>query len=161
MKNLLQLEHTHFGTPDHISVVLNATLVYSGAADIGKIELDPKQGQNSLQVILDKKQDCNFRYDAEKAQVVKNSHVLVKELVIHDRYFRSLLTKCGLVEIDIKKNLHFPSKYIDHENCLTMEGSIYLIKFDLPIKNWMQIHLHGRDLDTVLKKNRQVDNLRV
>jgi hypothetical protein len=37
-----------------------------------------------------------------------------------------------------------------------MEGSEYSIKFDYPIKNWMQIHRHGRDLDIKQQSNQLV-----
>jgi hypothetical protein len=60
------------------------------------------------------------------------------------------------VEVDLRKNLNFWSKYIDHENVLTMAGSQYLIKFDFPVKHWMQLHKHGRDLDALTPTNQQV-----
>jgi hypothetical protein len=159
MKNLLQIEHEYFSCPDTIVVYLNDEKIYSGLADIGKIDFVPAVGLNVLRVMLDKKHPENFQYDSTKNQVLKDSKVRIKEIIVENRYFRSLTIKCGLVEIDIAKNLTFPSKYIDHENCLTMEGSVYLIKFEFPIKNWMQIHLHRRNLDDIKQTNQQARDL--
>lgn len=159
MKNQIQLDHEYFDEPDTISVSLNGTVIYSGSAEVKHINFSPSDGTNVLTVKLDKKQSGNFKYDNVSNQVLKNSTVKIKEIIVEDRYFRSLVIKCGLVEIDLEKNLGFPSKYIDHENCLTMEGSIYLIKFDWPIKHWMQIHLHGRDLSLLQLNNQRPKDL--
>jgi hypothetical protein len=156
MKNQIQIEHTFFTTPDEISVYLNDDIIYRGPADIGTIDFFPSSDINILTVTLDKKQTGNFYFDCVSNQVTKNSQTLIKEIIVENRYFRSLVIKCGLVEIDLEKNLNFPSKYIDHENCLTMEGSIYLIKFQMPIKHWMQIHLNGRDLRMIKSKNDKI-----
>ena len=159
MLNQIQIEHQYFSQPDEITVNLNGRGIYTGPADVGKLDFVPDQGTNVLNVILDHKQPGNFFYDDACRQVTKNSVTKIKEIIVEGRYFRSLLTKCGLVEIDIARNPDFPSKYIDHENCLTMAGSIYLIKFDFPIKQWMQIHLHGRDLSKHCAANQRARSL--
>jgi hypothetical protein len=159
MKNQIQIDHKYFTEPDDISVNLNGVVIYSGPATVEKINFCPSNGPNILTVTLDKKQSENFKYDSVNNQILRDSVVKIKEIIVEDRYFRSLTTKCGLVEVDLVKNLNFPSKYIDHENCLTMEGSIYLIKFDYPVKYWMQVHLHGRDLNTLQIKNQRPRDL--
>jgi hypothetical protein len=159
MKNQIQIDHEYFVGPDDISVNLNGVVIYSGPANIEKIDFYPSNGTNILTVTLDKKQSENFKYDSVSNQLLKNSTVKIKEIIVEDRYFRSLVIKCGLVEVDLEKNLGFPSKYIDHENCLALEGSIYLIKFDCPIKHWMQVHLHGRNLRTLQFKNQRPKDL--
>ena len=156
--NQLQIDHIHFSEPDIIVVNLNDREIYTGPANIGFLDLLPRHGKNILTVLMQKKQIGNFEYDAQSQKVVKDSQVKIKELIIESRYFRSLLTKCGLVEIDLEKNLNFPSKYIDHENVLTMEGSLYLLKFDFPIKHWMQIHKHSRILTNSNTVNQKVKN---
>jgi hypothetical protein len=153
MKNQLEICHEYFQCPDDIIVDLNNIEIYSGAADIRQIDFDPAPGSNVLRVTLAKKYPGNFEYDPSLNSVTKNSKVRINNIIVENRHFRSLVIKCGLVEIDLAKNLSFPSKYIDHENCLTMEGSIYLIKFDFPVKNWMQIHLHGRNLESIRPAN--------
>jgi hypothetical protein len=146
MKNQIQIKHDFFSAPDKISIQINNKIIYTGNADIGTVDFVPDLGLNVLTVTLDLKSNGNFLYDSDNNQVIKDSKVKIHELIVDNRYFRSLVIKCGLVEIDLAKNLNFPSKYIDHENVLTMEGSQYLIKFEYPIKNWMQIHRHGRNI---------------
>ena len=147
MLNQLQLVHEYMTVPDRITVKLNNIVIYQGPADIEFIDFVPALGSNKLSIILDIKSQGNFYYNNENCQVEKDSKIAIKEIIVESRYFRSLVTKCGLVEIDLKKNIHFPLKYLAPNNILTMEGSEYSIKFDYPIKNWMQIHRHGRDLD--------------
>ena len=155
MKNLLQLKHEYFAAPDDISVYLNDLQLYRGPADTTRIDFSPVVGSNTLRVILDHKHPGNWQYDSGQDMILKDSKVTIQEIIVEDRYLRSLTTKCGLVEINLEKNLNFPSKYIDHENCLTMEGSVYLIKIEFPIKHWIQIHLHGRNLNNIQPTNQQ------
>jgi len=153
--NQLQLTHTYITNPDQIIVQINSNEIYHGPADVEFINFDPIVGINVLTVKLEKKSDGNFLYNNQTNQVEKDSHLQIKELVVESRYFRSLLTKCGIIEIDIKKYLSFPSKYL-HGKMLTMEGSEYCIKFEFPIKNWMQIHKHGRILEDIQGVNQKV-----
>lgn len=154
--NQIQIVNHCFDAPDVITIRLNEEIIYQGPATVGTVNFDPRVGENRLSVTLDIKSPGNFYYNSNTGQLEKNSQVKIHEIIVESRYFRSLLTKCGLVEIDLKKNLNFPSKYIDHENVLTMEGSEYSIKFDYPVKKWMQIHLHGRDLDALAESNKRV-----
>lgn len=154
--NQLQLHHEYITVPDKITVRLNDVVIYNGDADVETIDFQPIIGMNKLTVSLDIKSPGNFFYNNSSGQIDKNSNVTIKELIVESRYFRNLITKCGLVEIDLKKNLTFPTKYIDHENVLTMEGSEYLIKFEYPIKHWMQIHKHARDLAVLTPTNNLV-----
>ena len=156
MKNQIQLDHEFFSQPDLISIHLNGKSIYKGNADVGVVDFIPENGCNVLTVTLESKTAGNFLYDNTIGQVTKDSKIKIQEIIVENRYFRSLVIKCGLVEVDLAKNLNFPSKYIDHENVLTMEGSQYLIKFDYPIKNWMQIHRHGRDLSKITPVNERV-----
>jgi hypothetical protein len=156
MTNLIELNHIFYSTPDIVTVELNNQVIYCGSADVRKINFIPQHGLNILTVTLNKKSSGNFMYDSQTNRVLKDSSVTVKEIIVENRYFRSLITKCGLVEVDISKNLSFPSKYIEHDNCLCMEGSIYLIKFEYPIKNWMQIHLHGTDLSKIIMTHQEL-----
>lgn len=156
MINQLQLLHSYVSSPDKITVRLNGNVLYHGDADIEYIDFDPAVGTNILTVAVDTKTAGNFFYNDETSQVEKNSKIEIKELIVESRYFRSLVTKCGLVEVDLKKNIHFPLKYLAPNNVLTMEGSEYLIKFEYPVKNWMQIHLHGRDLEKIELTNQLV-----
>jgi hypothetical protein len=151
--NQLQLLHNYTTEPDRITVRLNDKIIYSGAATVEAIDFQPDTGVNKLTVSLDVKSPGNFFYNCNSEQIEINSQVRINELIVESRYFRNLIIKCGLVEIDLKKNLMFPSKYIDHENVLTMEGSEYLIKFEYPIKNWFQIHKHGRNLEEIVPNN--------
>lgn len=154
--NQLQLLHQYTTVPDKITIRLNNNVIYTGDADISSIDFLPESGLNELTMTLDVKSDGNFFYNGTTNQLEKNSSVKINEIIVESRYFRSLVTKCGLVEVDLKKNLTFPTKYIDHENMLTMEGSIYLIKFEYPIKNWMQIHKHCRNLEDIVTTNQIV-----
>ena len=154
--NQLQIKNLYESTPDTITVRLNNNVIYSGPADVQSIDFNPANGINILTVSLDLKAPGNFYYNNQTSQVEKNSKVIVHEIIVESRYFRNLITKCGLVEVDLSKNLSFPSKYIDHENVLTMEGSEYLIKFEYPIKKWMHIHRFGRDLDKLKITNQRV-----
>lgn len=154
--NQLQLKHSFETIPDTIIVKLNNDVVYHGPADVPSIDFFPTPGTNILTVLLESKAQGNFYFNAETNQVEKDSTVLIHELIVESRYFRNLVIKCGLVEVDLKKNLSFPSKYIDHENVLTMEGSEYLIKFEYPVKKWMHIHRFGRDLDKIEITNQRV-----
>jgi hypothetical protein len=156
MLNQLQLSHEYLTIPDKITVKLNDMIIYQGLADIEFIDFVPVLGLNKLSILLDTKSKGNFYYNNKSGQVEKDSKITIKEIIVESRYFRSLVTKCGLVEIDLKKNIHFPLKYLAPNNILTMEGSEYLIKFDYPIKNWMQIHRHGRDLDVDQTSNQLV-----
>lgn len=152
--NQLQLKHEYITEPDKIIVRLNGDVIYAGIATVGSIDFQPQLGINRLTVLLDTKSPGNFFYNSQTGQVEKNSRLTIDELIVESRYFRKpLIIKCGLVEVDLAKNLSFPSKYIDHENVLTMEGSEFLIKFEYPIKNWMQIHKHGRDMQQITKTN--------
>lgn len=155
--NQLQLKHSYFSEPDLITVKLNDTILYSGPAGATQlIDFVPALGTNRLTVKLDKKSTGNFYYNSETEQVEKDSKVVIHELIVESRYFRNLVVKCSFVEIDLEKNLSFPSKYIDHENVLTMEGSEYFLKFEYPIKRWMHIHRFGRDLDKIEITNQRV-----
>lgn len=154
--NQLQLEHNYTTEPDKITVKLNNTILYSGNATVKNIDFLPKHGINILTVSLDHKSLGNFFYNPETELVEINSTVVIKEIIVESRYFRNLVIKCSLVEVDIEKNLAFPSKYINHENVLTMEGSEYMIKFEYPIKHWMQIHKHGRNLKAMHEANKLV-----
>lgn len=145
-KNQICLKNEYFDSPDIVTVCHNEIEIYQGPADLDAIDFVPTVGINTLTVTLDKKMPGNFFYNSAANQVEKDSKVIINEIIVESRYFRSLVIKCGLVEIDLEKNLSFPSKYIDHENVLTMEGSKYFIKFESPIKRWMHIHLHGREL---------------
>ena len=156
MKNQIQIYHEFFSQPDRILIHINGKMIYQGDADIGAVDFVPEDGCNILTVTLESKTNGNFVYDDTIGQVIKDSKIKIQEIIVENRYFRSLVIKCGLVEVDLAKNLNFPSKYIDHENVLTMEGSQYLIKFDYPIKNWMQIHRHGRDLSKIKPVNQHV-----
>ena len=153
MINQLQLSHSYITVPDKITVCINNKILYQGDANIECIDFVPETGTNILTVTMDTKSPGNFLYNTETNQVEKDSRVVIKEIIVESRYFRSLVTKCGLVEVDLKKNIHFPLKYLAPDNVLTMEGSVYLIKFDYPVKKWMQIHLHGRDLDNLQLTN--------
>jgi len=144
--NQICIKNQYFDKPDIITVCHNEIEIYHGLADLDAIDFEPTIGLNTLTVTLDKKMPGNFLYNPVTNQVEKNSKIIINEIIVESRYFRSLVIKCGLVEIDLEKNLTFPSKYIDHENVLTMEGSKYFIKFESPIKRWMHIHLHGKDL---------------
>jgi hypothetical protein len=146
MINQLQLLHEYTTMPDIITVALNDTVLYHGEANIEFIDFAPLVGANKLTVKLNTKSKGNFYYNNKTCQVEKDSKITINELIVESRYFRSLVTKCGLVEIDLKKNIHFPLKYLAPANILTMEGSEYSIKFEYPVKNWMQIHRHSRDL---------------
>lgn len=154
--NQIQLNHSYRSEPDQIDIVHNGVAIYHGPATLSELDFTPTTGSNHLIVTLVSKHVDNFQYNNVTNQVDFNSTVTVKEIIVESRYFRSLVTKCGLVEVDLEKNLNFPSKYIDHENTLTMEGSRYFIKFDCPIKRWMQIHLHGVNLDHVKSINPQI-----
>ena len=154
--NQLQLQHKYTTMPDLITVRLNDQIIYRGNADIESIDFEPAQGINELTVTLDVKSPGNFVYNNATGQVDQDSSVKISELIVESRYFRSLVIKCGLVVVDLKKNLSFPSKYIDHENMITMEGSKYLIEFEYPIKNWMHIHKHGRNLEGIQLTNNLV-----
>jgi hypothetical protein len=154
--NQLQLLHEYVAEPDKITVKINREIVYTGDATVEFVNFQPILGTNILTVSLDTKSPGNFFYNNYTRQVENNSIVTINEIIVESRYFRNLVIKCGLVEVDIAKNLAFPSKYIDHENVLTMEGSEYLIKFEYPIKNWMQIHKHGRDLNNMNQSNQLV-----
>jgi hypothetical protein len=156
MINQLQLSHEYITVPDKITISLNNKIIYQGNADIEFIDFVPAIGTNKITITLDTKSEGNFFYNNSAGQVEKDSTITVKELIVESRYFRSLVIKCGLVEIDLKKNIHFPLKYLAPNNILTMEGSEYSIKFDYPIKNWMQIHRHGRDLDIKQQSNQLV-----
>lgn len=151
--NQIQIHHEYFSSPDLISIRLNNRLLYQGPANVGSVDFVPHAGNNVLTVNLDVKSVGNFLYDSASNQVLKDSKVIIKEIIVEKRYFRSLVIKCGLVEVDLAQNINFPSKYLDHENVLTMAGSQYLIKFDYPIKNWMQIHRHQRDLTKIKANN--------
>lgn len=156
MINQLQLSHSYVTVPDKITVRINNKILYQGDADIEHIDFVPDSGTNILTVTTDVKSPGNFLYNTETNQVEKDSRIVIKEIIVESRYFRSLVTKCGLVEVDLKKNIHFPLKYLAPDNVLTMEGSEYLIKFEYPVKKWMQIHLHGKDLDNLQLTNQTV-----
>ena len=156
MINQLQLSHSYVTVPDKITVRINNKILYQGDADIEHIDFVPDSGTNILTVTIDVKSPGNFLYNTETNQVEKDSRIVIKEIIVESRYFRSLVTKCGLVEVDLKKNIHFPLKYLAPDNVLTMEGSEYLIKFEYPVKKWMQIHLHGKDLDNLQLTNQTV-----
>lgn len=156
MKNQIHIKHKYFTLPDLICIRLNGSEVYSGPGNLEKLDFSPTNGTNILTVTLVEKKPGNFYYDPVTNTVLKDSAIWINEIIVENRYFRSLVVKCGLVEIDLEKNLNFPSKYIDHENCITMEGSVYLIKFESPIKHWMQVHLHGRDLNKIQISNQRV-----
>lgn len=156
MINQLQLFHSYISSPDKITVRLNGNVLYQGDASVECIDFAPVLGTNILTVTVDAKTPGNFYYNSETSQVEKNSKIEIKELIVESRYFRSLVTKCGLVEVDLAKNIHFPLKYLAPNSTLTMEGSEYLIKFEYPVKHWMQIHLHGRDLTKIELTNQQV-----
>jgi len=160
--NQLQIVHEYITDPDKIIVRLNGDVIYTGPATVGSINFQPQIGMNTMTVLLDIKSPGNFFYNDQTGQVEKNSRVTINELIVESRYFReSLIVKCGLVEVDLAKNLSFPSKYIDHENVLVMEGSEFLIKFEYPIKNWMQIHKHGINLTDLKETNQLVkDNIK-
>ena len=147
--NQLYIEHTYFSKPDTITVRHNGLPIYNGPANVNVVDFRPVDGENVITVTLDSKHEGNFFYNSNTGSVEKDSWVKMSNLVVQNSHFRSLMIKCGLVEIDLEKNITFPNKYIDHENVLTMEGSIYLIKFEYPVKNWMHIHLHGRNLATL------------
>jgi hypothetical protein len=154
--NQIQLRHEYTTLPDKITVKLNDRIVYHGNADVDFIEFNPVIGVNKLSVLLDVKSTGNFLFDNMSNQVKIDSKIEIKEIIVESRYFRNLVVKCGLVEIDLKKNIHFPLKYLAPNNILTMEGSEYLIKFEYPIKNWMQVHRYGRDLDKIQLTNQRV-----
>lgn len=156
MINQLQLTHSYINVPDKITVCFNNKILYQGDADIEHIDFVPESGTNTLTVTMDVKSTGNFLYNDKTNQVEKDSRIVIKEIIVESRYFRSLVTKCGLVEVDLKKNIHFPLKYLAPESVLTMEGSTYLIKFEYPVKNWMQVHLHGKDLDALQLTNQTV-----
>lgn len=156
MINQLQLSHSYITIPDKITVRLNDVVLYQGDADIEYINFEPVAGINKLTVAVDTKSQGNFSYNSETNQVEKDSKIEIKELIVESRYFRSLVTKCGLVEVDLTKNIHFPLKYLAPNSVLTMEGSEYLIKFEYPVKHWMQIHLHSRDLNKIKITNETV-----
>jgi hypothetical protein len=147
-KNQIHIKNEYFDAPDIITVCHNDIEIYHGPADLGVIDFVPTIGINTLTVTLDKKMPGNFFYNSTTDQLEKDSKIIINEIIVESRYFRLLVIKCGLVEIDLAKNLSFPSKYVAQSNVLTMEGSKYFIKFKSPIKKWMHVHLHGTDLDT-------------
>ena len=155
-KNQIHIKHEYFDSPDLITIMHNQTQIYHGPATVEVLDFLPTPGTNTITVYLDQKMPGNFVYNNSTQQVEKNSKTIINEIIVESRYFRSLVTKCGLVEIDLAKNLSFPSKYIDHENVLTMEGSSYFIKFDSPIKQWIHIHPHGKNLEDLPEVNQSI-----
>lgn len=144
--NQLHLATTFDHVPDYIQVVLNNNTIFEGAAFNGAINLTPQLGVNQLRVHVRKKSAGNFVYDSIENSVLYDSNVVVNEIIIENRYFRSLLHKCGKVVVDLDKNPGFDRSEISSTNIITMEGAYYEIEFEYPIKFWMQKMLHDRDL---------------
>ena len=144
--NQLHIATTFDHTPDCIQVDLNNSTVFKGAAFTGVINLTPQPGINQLRVHVRKKSAGNFVYDSTKNSVLYDSNVIVNEIIIECRYFRSLLNKCGKVVVDLELNPGFDHSEILGSNIITMEGAYYEIEFEYPVKFWIQKMLHSRDL---------------
>ena len=144
--NQLHIATTFGHTPDGIQVELNNNTIFEGAAFNGAIDLIPQPGVNQLRVHVRKKSAGNFVYDSIKNSVLYDSNIVVNEIIIESRYFRSLLHKCGKVVVDLDLNPGFDVSEIPGSNIITMEGAYYEIEFEYPVKFWMQKMLHGKDL---------------
>lgn len=142
--NTLFLQHTFDHTPDTIVIKLNDRTVYLGPANVCEHGLEPRLGMNTLEVCLLTKSPGNFVY--ANGAIEFDSMTRVKELVIEDRYFRSLLHRCGVTMIDKIQNPEFPQDQLPGSTVLTMQGSCYCIEFEYPIKGWMQWHKHHRTI---------------
>jgi hypothetical protein len=144
--NQLHLTTKFDQAADHIQIEFNENIVFEGSAFNGSIDIQPKNGVNRLRVYLIEKSPGNFVYSSLENTVKYDSNVIVNEIIIQHRYFRSLLHKCGKVVVDLKKNPGFKQPEIIGTNILTMARSYYEIEFEFPVKFWMQRMLHGRDL---------------
>jgi hypothetical protein len=144
--NQLHLTTEFDQTADHIQIELNENTVFEGLAFGGSIDIQPKNGVNRLRVHLIEKAPGNFVYSPMENMVKYDSNVIVNEIIIQHRYFRSLLHKCGKVVVNLKKNPGFTQPEIIGTNILTMAESYYEIEFEYPVKFWMQRMLHSRDL---------------
>jgi len=150
--NQLHLTTEFDQTADHIHIELNENIVFEGSAFDGSIDIQPKNGVNQLRVYLIEKSLGNFVYSPLENTVKYDSNVIVNEIIIQHRYFRSLLHKCGKVVINLKKNPGFKRPEIIGTNILTMAGSYYEIEFEYPVKFWMQRMLHGRDVTLPIER---------
>lgn len=144
--NQLHLETIYDHTPDQICIILNNREIYKGNAFCGKINFEPCSGTNLLKVFLTVKSPGNFIYDNDTQSIKFDSRVIVKEIIVEKRYFRSLLHKFGKTVVDLEKNPNFHCKELPGSTMLTMANQHYEICFDYPVKFWMQKNLHDKDL---------------
>ena len=145
--NWIDISNTYNKIPDIIGIYLNDIEIYQGPGDVQNLKFMPRAGDNVLKVCLIKKSNDNFIFDSTHNKRIFDSTVEFKSIVVENRYLRSLLNKCGLVEIDIKKHVNFEQQYLHGATVMTMENSCYSIKFPTPIKNWIQLNLHNRILN--------------
>jgi hypothetical protein len=145
--NWIDISNTYNKIPDIIGVYFNNIEIYQGPGNVQHLQFMPRPGDNILKVRLLKKSNDNFIFDSTHNERVFDSTVEIKNIVVENRYLRSLLNKCGLVEIDIKKHVNFEQQYLHGATVMTMENSCYSITFPTPIKNWIQLNLHNRVLN--------------
>ena len=144
----ITLEHDFVREPIRTSVVLNDAVLYKGKLTEKVLEFTCEaKNENSLKIFLHNKLPNDTVVDKQN-NIIKDTFIKVKAIQIDKRSLKFAINDLGHIKYDtgeITKNITYLSK-----------NGYYEIKFDLPIKNFLQRYYSKWDKYKVIDTEKEI-----